>query len=153
MCSDTSNGGSAGTAGTGPTELQEQLIVAEYNQCRSALLKNIELMDRSEVFYLTAAGAAAAYYLAKFRITPGHSATFIETNVAFFPLYILVFGLLRFFALDNVVRIYNNYLKNIEEKHKNYLDFTGFFREKIKKFYFITGWSLTGWHSVSTVVY
>lgn len=139
MCSDTPNCGSAGTAGSGSTQLREQLIVAEYNQCRDVLVKNIELMDKSEAFFFGSAGLSVAYFLANCNANK-HNTTVDPTKilVGFFPLFILLFGLLRFFALDNTISIYNNYLETIEIKHQKELKLTRFFRKKIKRFYIIT---------------
>lgn len=133
MCSESSKGPQEREESK---ELREQLIVAEYNQCRSALLKNIELMDRSEVFYLTAAAAATAYFLTNDKIASGKTIPIIELLVGLFPLYILLFGLFRFLALDRTVKIYNDYLQKIEDKHKNSIGLTTFFRKKNQKILF-----------------
>ncbi len=131
MSSETSNA----SQNEPSKELQEQLIVAEYNQCRNALIKNIELMDRSETFFLSAAAAVFAYS------SSVHKNLTFGVTFKVLPLLILLAGLLRFFVLDKAVGYYNDYLAVIENKYKmkinnkckNILDLTNFFRRKNKK--------------------
>lgn len=109
-------------------DLSNQLIVAEYEQCRAALLKNIELMDKSEVFYLSGSVIVAAYSAASNShinyMTRQYSQEFM---VLMLPIFILILGIIRFFVLDKTVYIYNQYLEAIESKNK-YLNLTAFFR-------------------------
>lgn len=108
-------------------ELREQLIVSEYNQCRNALVKNIELMDRSETFFLSAAAAAFAYFF------PNHENQTFAVIFKVLPLLILLAGLQRFFVLDKAVGYYNDYLVSIEDRYKNLINLTNYFRGRNNK--------------------
>jgi hypothetical protein len=114
-------------------DLSNQLIVAEYEQCRAALLKNVELMDRSENFYL---GGAAAAAVLVFNSTTNANYPCLQHPADILlvcaPLIILIIGLLRFVVLDRTVKIYNNYIEQIEDKNHKIIKFTKTFRHHNK---------------------
>lgn len=98
-------------------DLSNQLIVTEYEQCRAALLKNIELMDKSEVFYLSGSVIVAAYSAASNShinyMTRQYSQEFM---VLMLPIFILILGIIRFLYWIKLCISITNTLKQSSQK-------------------------------------
>lgn len=85
----------------------DQLLIEEYKSCRELILKNIEIMEKNEIY---AIGACAALFVFSLQ-TPDH---LVSVVTGWLPLIIVILGWLRFFSLDYVIKRINGYLVEVE---------------------------------------
>ena len=77
-------------------EINDQLLIEEYKSCRDLILKNIDIMEKNEIY---ATGACAAIFVFSLQ-TSDHLVSKITARV---PLLIAALGWLRFYGLDDVI--------------------------------------------------
>jgi hypothetical protein len=105
--------------------VNDQLLVEEYKSCRDLIIKNIDIIEKTEVY---AVGASAAIFVFSLSAT----ARTVGVLSAWLPLVIAILGFMRFLGLDDTIDKINNHLVNLEKKHKS-INWTTFYREHNKK--------------------
>ena len=102
--------------------LGETLLVEEYKACRDLIKTNIDIIEKSEVYAIGAASAAAVYCL---------SATMelVQRAACWLPLVIAIAGALRFLGIDSTIGKLNNYLVSIEKRYPE-IGWTGSYRDQ-----------------------
>lgn len=102
--------------------IDEQLIISEYNSCRSAILKNIEIMEKFELVTAAAVIGMSAFLFS-------HDKSSIPNISFFLPLIISIFGYLKYLSIDSVIGFYNNFLIETEKYFPNIINLTTNFRD------------------------
>lgn len=105
--------------------IQNELLVEEYRSCRDLIAKNIDIIEKTEVY---AVGASAAIFVFSLSSTTKT----IAVASAWLPLVIALLGFLRFRGIDDTIDKINNYLMKIEKKVET-INWTTFYRENNKK--------------------
>ena|SRR5712692_1870363 len=95
-------------------------MIEEYKFCKEHILENIRWMDKLEVYVV---GAVAAVYVFIFSQTGAILAEFLSL----IPFTIVLLGALRTIAIDQTIRVLNNYIEDIETKNPE-IGFTGYYR-------------------------
>jgi hypothetical protein len=105
--------------------VDDQLLVEEYKSCRDLIAKNIDIMEKTEVYAVGASAAIIVFSL---------SATVRAVGVvsAWLPLVIAILGFVRFLGLDDTIDKINNHLIELERKYAS-INWTTFYREHNKK--------------------
>jgi hypothetical protein len=91
--------------------INDELLIEEYKSCRELILKNIDIMERNEVY---ATGACAAIFV--FSLQAGNYLVSIIS--VWLPPIIAFLGYLRFRGLDDVIDKINGYLIKVEAAHE-----------------------------------
>lgn len=99
-------------------ELNKDLIIAEYSACRDILSKNIDIMEKFEIYSVGAIAASMVFLLN----LCFEDINFIEQlknhpdirRIFLIPFVISLFGLMKFYSLDSVIGVYNDYLEKLE---------------------------------------
>src|SRR6266481_5258942 len=104
--------------------VSDQLLVEEYKSCRDLIAKNIDIIEKTEVYAVGASAAIIVFSL---------SATIRTVGVvsAWLPLVIAVLGFVRFLGLDDTIDKINNHLINLEGKYDS-INWTTFYRQHNK---------------------
>lgn len=92
--------------------VSDKLAVEEYKACRDLIVKNIEIMEKNEVYAL---GAAAALFV--FSISASDRKVALAS--AFTPVLVSALGALRFYGLDKTIDLTNAYLIDLEGRHRS----------------------------------
>ena len=105
--------------------LKENLLIEEYKSCRELIAKNIDIMEKTEVYAVAASAALFVFSL---------SATVKTVAIAsaWLPLIIAILGFMRFYGLDDTIDKINSYFIELEKKFGS-IRWTTFYREKNKK--------------------
>lgn len=90
--------------------LGETLLVEEYKSCRDLIKTNIDIIEKSEVYAVGAAAAAAVYCLSS-------TTELVQKAACWLPLVIAIIGGLRFVGIDATISKINNYLVSIEKMY------------------------------------
>jgi hypothetical protein len=91
-------------------DVNNGLLIEEYKSCRELILKNIDIMEKNEVFVT---GACAAIFVFSLQ----SSDHVVATITSWLPPVITALGWLRFYGLDNVIDKINGRLIEIESAH------------------------------------
>lgn len=149
-----------------------RLLEEEYRSCRTMIGKNIESMEKTEISIIFAIAVSAAFLVGIYLNVVGsgqnysvnindiHSIRMAHASIvrkglpengifrmlaagAMLPTILAYIGFLRFLFMDKTIRIYNNYLVNIENAFgftinnespsNNLFIFTKFWRSENKK--------------------
>lgn len=105
--------------------IKEQLLIEEYKSCRDLIAKNIDIMEKTEVY---AVGAGAAV----FAFSASSPVWVVAFGSALIPLVIAGLGYLRFVGLDDTINKINDYLVTLEKKYKT-INWTTFYRKANQK--------------------
>jgi hypothetical protein len=103
-----------------PDGNDDGLLIEEYKSCRELILKNIDIMERNELY---AAGASATLFVYSLQ-SLDH---LVSVITAWLPVIVAVLGFLRFFGLDDVIDKINGHLVEVETAHPP-LNWTTYFR-------------------------
>jgi len=90
--------------------VEGSLVIEEYKSCRELLSKNIDIIEKTEVYAVGAAAAASAFCLSS-------TVDAVARFSCWLPLAISVLGLVRFVGIDATIGKINNYLVSIETKY------------------------------------
>lgn len=104
---------------------EHKLLVEEYKSCRELIAKNIDIIERTEVY---AVGACAAIFVFSLSATVKG----VAIASAWLPVVIAVLGLVRFWGLDDTIDKINSYFITIENRFET-IKWTTYYREKNKK--------------------
>lgn len=96
------------------------LLVEEYKSCRELILKNIDIMEKTEVY---ATGACAAIFVFSLQ----SSDHIVSVITAWLPVFITMLGFLRFYGLDDVIDKINGHLVELETRNPP-LNWTKYYR-------------------------
>ncbi len=109
-------------------DLAEKLGVEEYKSCRDLISKNIDIVEKTEVYAIGAAAASAAFCLTHLKDTVVRDAS------AILPLAVSVVGLLRYVGVDRTISKINRYLRLVELRHKRHIGWSRYYKRvnKIK---------------------
>jgi hypothetical protein len=94
------------------SEIDDKLLVEEYKSCRDLIGRNIEIIERSEVYAIGATAAIAVFCLSR-----SASQITIAKTACWMTLLIPILGLVRFIGVDDTIDKINNYLVELEKKH------------------------------------
>jgi hypothetical protein len=88
-------------------DIAERLLIEEYKSCRELIAKNIDIMEKTEIY---AVGASAAIMLFSL------SATVRTVGIvsAWLPAVIAFLGFARFIGIDDVIDKINDYIQTLE---------------------------------------
>ena len=103
----------------------DKLLVEEYKSCRELIAKNIDIIEKTEVY---AVGASAAIFVFSLSAT----VRAVAIAAAWLPLVIAILGVVRFYGLDDTIDKINNHLVVLEKKY-HAINWTTFYREHNKK--------------------
>ncbi|WP_047310070.1 hypothetical protein [Rhodopseudomonas palustris] len=93
----------------------------EYKICKQQVLENIKAMDQLEVY---AVGAIAAIFV--FALTQTERLIVVlAISTAFM---VVVYGFVRFKALDHVIGVLNDYVEKLEDDSSNSIGWTKYYR-------------------------
>lgn len=98
------------------------LIIEEYKSCRELIGRNIEIIEKNEVFVVGACGAVFIYSLSA-------SSHQVATLTSWLPVIISILGYIRYYGLDKTISFINDYLMALERGYPS-LGWTGFYRFK-----------------------
>lgn len=101
--------------------LAEKLAVEEYKSCRDLIAKNIEIIEKNEVYAVGSSAAVAVFSISQ------HD-RLVCLAASYLPLAISILGFLRFFGVDQTIRKINNYLVTVERRHEALMGWTQFYR-------------------------
>lgn len=104
---------------------QEKLLIEEYKSCRELIAKNIDIIERTEVYAVAAAAALFVFSLSATNKT-------IAVVSAWMPLVVAILGLMRFRGIDDTIDKINSYFIKLEGRYAT-IGWTTFYREKNKK--------------------
>jgi len=99
---------------------QSKLSVEEYKSCKQQLIEDIKWMDQLEVYTV---GAVAAVYVFVF----SQAKPVLAEILCFIPPFIALAGALRTVALDQTIKVLNDYIVEVEKKNPE-IGFTTFYR-------------------------
>ncbi|WP_375411070.1 hypothetical protein [uncultured Bradyrhizobium sp.] len=104
--------------------VEDRLLIEEYKSCRDLISKNIDIIEKTEVYAVGAAGATAVF---------SFSATqqIVATVSAWLPFVIALLGFVRFLGIDSTINKINTYLVALETKYPK-LNWTTFYRASNK---------------------
>jgi hypothetical protein len=102
--------------------VEDRLLIEEYKSCRDLIGKNIDIIEKTEVYAAGAAGAVALFSL---------SATqwIVAATSSWLPFVISILGVLRFMGIDGTIDKINNYLVSVEKRYPK-LNWTSSYREQ-----------------------
>ena len=89
------------------SEINNELLIEEYKSCRDLILKNIDIMQKNEVY---ATGACAAIFVFSLQ-AQDHV---VAVVAAWLPPVITLLGWLRSYGLDDVIDKINGHLIELE---------------------------------------
>jgi hypothetical protein len=92
------------------SDVKDGLLIEEYKSCRELILKNIDIMEKNEVYATRACAALFVFSLQ----SADH---IVSVATAWLPVIITVLGFLRFYGLDDVIDKINGHLVELETKH------------------------------------
>jgi hypothetical protein len=92
------------------SNIDNELLVEEYKYCRALILKDIDIMEKNEI-YVT--GACAVIFVFSLQ-APDH---IVSVVAAWLPPFIACLGWLRFSGLDGSIDEINGYLAKLEASH------------------------------------
>ena len=101
-------------------DVNDGLLIEEYKSCRELILKNIDIMEKTEVY---ATGACAAIFVFSLQ----SSDRIVSVVTAWLPIIITILGILRFYGLDDVIDKINGHLIELERAHPP-LNWTTYYR-------------------------
>jgi hypothetical protein len=107
------------------TDDEGKLLIEEYKSCRELIAKNIDIIEKTEVY---AVGAWAAVFV--FSLSSTVRAVAVAS--AWLPLVIAGLGFVRFYGLDDTIDKINNHFIALEKKFDS-INWTTFYREQNKK--------------------
>jgi hypothetical protein len=90
--------------------VRDKLLVEEYKSCRDLIGKNIDIIEKTEVYAL---GAIACIFVFSLSSTE----RIVSVAAAWLPMVISFLGLVRFIGLDNTIDKINLYLISVEQKY------------------------------------
>jgi hypothetical protein len=93
------------------TDTEKDLVIEEYKACRELIGRNIEIIERNEVYVV---GACAVVMV--FAIDKGEN--ILTIIIPFLPLVLAIIGLKRYVALDATISRIDKYIKKQESKYK-----------------------------------
>jgi hypothetical protein len=102
------------------SDANDGLLIEEYKSCRELILKNIDIMEKNEVY---ATGACAAIFVFSLQ----SSDHIVSVVTAWLPVIITILGFLRFYGLDDVIDKINGHLVELETGHPP-LNWTKYYR-------------------------
>ena len=105
--------------------LNEKLLIEEYKSCRDLIGKNIDIIEKTEIY---AVGASAGLFVFSLSST----VKTVAVASAWLPLLIAALGIVRFWGLDDTIDKINNYLVTLEKKYSS-INWTTFYRAHNKK--------------------
>ena len=105
--------------------LASRLAIEEYKSCRDLIAKNIDIIEKNEVYGVGAAGAVAVFSLSATDRT-------VCLVGSYLPLAISVVGLVRYFGIDRTIHKINNYLEGVEARYEGVLGWTRSYRSANK---------------------
>lgn len=106
---------------------KEALIIEEYKSCRGLIIKNIEIMEKFEIYSVFAIAISLA-----FSISISHKKYKFYDISTIIPIFISVFGFIKYISLDKAIGIYNKYLINTEQQVVT-IDLSSFFKNQNNK--------------------
>lgn len=98
------------------------LEVEEYKACRDLISKNIDIIEKSEIYAVGAAAASAAFALS-------NPIPLVRETAAYLPAFIAIFGFVRYLGIDKTMHIIHDYIETIEVKYPK-IGWVGFYRIK-----------------------
>ncbi|MDN3592403.1 hypothetical protein [Methylobacterium adhaesivum] len=93
------------------TETEKDLVIEEYKSCRELIGRNIEIIERNEVYVI---GACAVIII--FTIDKGNN--LLTFCAAWLPLVLAYVGLRRYQALDSTIDLIDKYIEKQENTYK-----------------------------------
>jgi hypothetical protein len=90
--------------------IEERLLIEEYKSCRDLIARNIDIIERTEVYAVGAAAASATFSLAA-------TDSLLSDATCWIPLAISLLGLIRYIGIDSTIHKINNYLEEVERKY------------------------------------
>lgn len=96
----------------------------EYKACRDLIKTNIDIIEKSEVYAVGAAAAAAVYCLSS-------TTELVQKAACWLPLVIAIAGAARFIGIDSTISKINNHLVSIEKRYPE-IGWTGSYRTQNK---------------------
>ena len=102
---------------------EKELIVEEYKACRDLIGRNIEIVERNEVYIV---GACAAIFA--FSTEKGNS--LLTFGAAWLPLVLAFIGKVRYDALHLTISKIDDYLRD-RETHFKVISFSHFYLERL----------------------
>ncbi len=114
------------TAKTAASSNPGPLKIEEYKFCKQQIMENIKIMNQIEIYVIGAIAAVYVFAIAQRDIAVATSAVAIASLIA-------LLGAVRVRALDQTIRVLNDYVQKIE---KNELDigWTSFYRQKRSRY-------------------
>jgi hypothetical protein len=103
-------GEAANTKANSAKDVQGDLVVEEYKSCRELLSKNIDIIEKTEVYAAGAAAAASAFCLSS-------TVDAVAKSSCWLPLIVSVLGLVRFVGIDATIGKINNHLVSMENTY------------------------------------
>ena len=97
------------------------LAIEEFKSCKQQILEDIKWMDQIEIYSV---GAIAAVYVFAFT----QAKPLLIEFICFIPPFIALAGALRTLALDQTIRVLNDYLVSIEGSNST-IGYTGYYRK------------------------
>ena len=95
-------------------EIGKALAIEEYKAIRELIKMNINIMERSETYVAGAVGAIALFAFS----AKQYDVTFASSAL---PTWLTILGYSRYRALNKIIDIHNDYLEQIEIRHKETL--------------------------------
>lgn len=106
---------------------KESLIIEEYKSCRDAIIKNIEIMEKFEIYCVSAIAISLSFSISiSISILKNNHNLYDISTIT--PFAISVFGLIKYMSLDNAIGIYNKYLRSTEDQIST-IDLSTFFKK------------------------
>ncbi|RVD58878.1 hypothetical protein EN866_19440 [Mesorhizobium sp. M2D.F.Ca.ET.223.01.1.1] len=102
------------------TEIERGLLIEEYKSCRELIGRNIDIIEKSEVY---AIGACAAIFV----FVLGVSDPLLYRIAAWLPLVVSILGLIRYIGIDSTIHKINDYLEKVEAEY-TCIGWTTFYR-------------------------
>jgi hypothetical protein len=133
MCDSVPATNALSSSNVSKKEPDDSLLLEEYKSCRDLLKTNIDIMEKSEIFVVGAAAAAAAFCLSSKNET-------VVLLSSYLPLALSVLGLIRFLGLNSVIGTINNYIEGVEKNHKA-INWTTYYRNKRGRMLFLSRWA------------
>lgn len=116
-----------------PENIEGQLLIEEYKSCRDLLAKNIEIMEKSEIYAIGAVAASAVYCLSSKNPT-------VVVLSSWLPFSISFLGLIRFLGLNSIIGTLNDYFEFIEARRENKIVWTTYYRDNRKPVLAVSRW-------------
>lgn len=94
------------------TETEKDLVIEEYKSCRELIGRNIEIIERNEIYVVGACAVIVVFTIDK-------GSNLLTLGAAWLPLVLARVGRTRYEALDSTIGIINNYIKIQERSYRS----------------------------------